>query len=85
MWRRTPLQPRSQANSPTCTRPPCPVWTVLWTRGMALASMPAMGIKALAFRPQDTAATPMTGGVPSREVACPRSPSLEARLTQMWG
>lgn len=44
-WRRTPLLHRSRANSLTCTRPLCPVWTVLWTRGMALESMPAMGIK----------------------------------------
>ena len=41
--------------------------------------------QALAFRPQATTSTPMTGGVPNREAVCPQSLSLEARLTQMWG
>lgn len=45
MWRRTPVQHRSQASLRTCTPPPCPVWTALWTRGMALGQTPAMGIK----------------------------------------
>ena len=41
-------------------------------------------LQALAFRPQATTSTPMTGEVPNQEAVCPQSLSLEARLTQMW-
>lgn len=47
--------------------------------------MPCDLFQVLAFRPRDTTSTPLTGGLRSREGACPQSLSLEARLTQTWG
>lgn len=36
------------------------------------------------FRLRDIISIPMIGGVQSKEAVCPQSPSLEARLIQMW-